>query len=140
MLYKTRDFLNKFILKLIWFVLFDSHTSHSFYNLGAKHQNCKLPPLTRERPAHTNPFFQSSNILKLPDIIKIDNCLLISIYVHNKLPSIFNKWLTFSSKIHRYESSSATKGHLKFQVLEKFLLEKIPSLTWLSKHGMIFKK
>ena len=138
MLYKTRDFLNKFILKLIYLALFDSHTNHSLYNLGTKNQYCKLPPLTREknsafifkeRPAHTNPFFQSSKILKLPDIIKIDNGLLISIYVHNKLPFIFNKWLTFSSNIHRCESFSATKGHLKFQVLEKFLLEKILSLT-----------
>ena len=57
--------------------------------------------------------FNNCNILKLFDRIKIANCLLISNYVHNKLPSIFNNWFTFSSCFYQYETPFATKGHFK---------------------------
>ena len=57
--------------------------------------------------------FNNYNILKLSDRIKIANCLLISNYVHNKLPSIFNNWFTFSSCFYQYETPFATKGHFK---------------------------
>ena len=37
----------------------------------------------------------------------------ISKYVHNKLPPIFYSWFIFSSTSHNYETSFATKSHLK---------------------------
>ena len=67
----------------------------------------------KERNAHTAPLFFKSKIVKLPDKIKIENCLFISKYVNNKLPPIFNSWFIFSSTFHNYETSSAAKGHLK---------------------------
>ena len=52
-------------------------------------------------------------IVKLPDKIKIENCLFISKYVNNKLPPIFNNWFIFSSTSPNYETSFAAKIHLK---------------------------
>ena len=67
----------------------------------------------KERRADTNPLFENSNIFKLADNIKIASCLLISYYVHNKLPYVFNNWFTFSSNFYQYGTSFATKVHLK---------------------------
>ena len=67
----------------------------------------------KERNAHSAPLFFKSKIVKLPDKIKIENCLFISNYVNNKLPPIFNSWFIFSSTCHNYETSFAAKGHLK---------------------------
>ena len=57
----------------------------------------------------------SSNqkMVKLHDKIKIENCLFISKYINNKLPSIFNSWFIFFSTYHNYETSFTTKGGLK---------------------------
>ena len=52
-------------------------------------------------------------LIKLLDKIKIENCLFISKYIHNKLPKIFDKWFLFSSNTHKYETSFAVKGCLK---------------------------
>ena len=52
-------------------------------------------------------------MVKLPDEIKIENCLFISKYVNNKLPLIFDSWFIFSSTSHNYETLFATKCHLK---------------------------
>ena len=52
-------------------------------------------------------------MVKLPDKIKIENCLFISKYVNNKLPQIFDSWFIFSSTSHNYETLFATKCHLK---------------------------
>ena len=67
----------------------------------------------KERNAHSAPLFFKSKIVKLPNMIKIENCLFISKYVNNKLPPIFNSWFIFSSTCHNYETSFAAKGHLK---------------------------
>ena len=67
----------------------------------------------KKRNAHTAPLFFKSKIVKLPDKIKIENCLFISKYVNNKLPPIFNSWFIFFSTFHNYETSFAAKGHLK---------------------------
>ena len=56
----------------------------------------------KERNAHSAPLFFKSKIVKLPNMIKIENCLFISKYVNNKLPPIFNSWFIFSSTFHNY--------------------------------------
>ena len=40
----------------------------------------------KERNTHTDSLFFNSKMVKLPDKIKIENCLSISKYVNNKLP------------------------------------------------------
>ena len=67
----------------------------------------------KDRNAHSTPLFIDSNIIKFPDKIKIENCLLINKYFHNKLPSTFNSWFNLSSNCHNYETSFSSKGNLK---------------------------
>ena len=123
MLYKVRDFVDAGILKSIYHALFESHIHYACIIWG---QNvCTINRLFilqkkalrlihfKERNAHTVPLFFRSKIMKLPDKIKIENCLFISKYVNNKLPPIFNSWFIFSSTCHNYETSFAAKGHLK---------------------------
>ena len=123
MLYKVRDFVDAGILKSIYHAIFESHIHYACIIWG---QNvCTINRLFilqkkalrlihfKERNAHTAPLFFRSKIVKLPDKIKIENCLFISKYVNNKLPPIFNSWFIFSSTFHNYETSFAAKGHLK---------------------------
>ena len=60
-----------------------------------------------------SPFVFKSNMVKLPDRLKIENYLFISKYMNSKLPPICNSWFIFSSTYHNYETSFATKGRLK---------------------------
>ena len=56
-------------------------------------------------------------MVRLPDKIKIENCLFITKYVTKKLPPIFNCWLIFSSTSHNYETSFKTKVHPKISTV-----------------------
>ena len=71
----------------------------------------------KETNAHSTPLFWNSNIMKLPDKIKVENCISISKYVNKKLPSNFDNWFTFSSTSHRYETSFADRDTLKVQAV-----------------------
>ena len=151
MLYKVRDFVNAGILKSIYHaLLFELHIHYACTIWG---QNvCTINQLFilqkkalrlihfKERNAHTAPLFFKSKIVKLPDKIKIENCLFISKYVKNKLTPIFNSWYIFSSICHNYETSLATKGYLKIPtVITTTYGNKEPLLAWPQKHGIILK-
>ena len=74
-------------------------------------------------------------MVKVLEKINVENSLFISKYVSNKLPSIFNSWFIFSSIYHNYETSFATKGHLKSPTdttttYDKGAFISIPTKTW----------
>ena len=74
-------------------------------------------------------------MVKVPEKINIENSLFISKYVSNKLPPIFNSWCILSSIYHNYETSFATKGHLKSPTdttttYGKVTFISIPLKTW----------
>ena len=62
----------------------------------------------KEHKANTAPLFFKAKKVKLPDKIKIENCLLISSYVNNKLPPIFNCSFIFFSNSNNYETTFVT--------------------------------
>ena len=115
MLYKVRDYVNAGIFKTIYHALFESHIHYACIIWGqCIHIQSALTLIHfKEHDAHTAPLFFKSKMVKLPDKIKIENCLFISKYVNNKLPPIFNSWFIFSSTSHHYETSLATRGPLK---------------------------
>ena len=47
---------------------------------------------------YTSPLYLRLNILKLPEKIFLENCLLISEATNNFLPSLFDDWFTFASE------------------------------------------
>ena len=110
MLYKVRDFVDAGILKSIYHALLDLHIHYACITWG---QNvCTINQLFilqkkalrlihfKERNAHTAPLFFKSKVVKLPNKIKIENCIFISKYVNNMLPPIFNSCFIFSSTCH----------------------------------------
>ena len=123
MLFKIRDNVNASTLKSIYYAIFESHINYACTVWGQNNytinrlfilQKKALRTLFyKDRNAHSNPLFLESGIIKLPDKVKIENCLLISKYVHNTLPSSFYSWFTFSSTSHRYETSFSSQGNLK---------------------------
>ena len=72
----------------------------------------------KERNTHIDSLFFNSKMVKLPDKIKIENCLSNSKYVNNKLPPIFNNCFTFTSTSHNYKTSF-TNNMVKDQYLIK---------------------
>ena len=93
MLFKVRDFVDAGISKSIYQALFELHIHYACIVWG---QNvCTINWLFmlqkkalklihfKERNAHTDPLSFKSKIVKLPDKIKIENCLFISKYVNN---------------------------------------------------------
>ena len=54
--------------------------------------------------AHTSPLFRDLNILKLPEKIAIENCLLINKYFNKCLHTIFKNRFTRSSDFHTYNT------------------------------------
>ena len=73
----------------------------------------------KERNAHSSPLFHHSKIVKIADKVKIENCLFMSKYTNNKLPSIFTNWFTFSSMSDIYQTSFASKGNLQIPTVQK---------------------
>ena len=52
-------------------------------------------------------------MIKLPDIISIENCSFVSKSSNIQLPEMYNNWLIFSADTHRYETSCSDKGMVK---------------------------
>ena len=59
--------------------------------------------------SHTSPLFKTISILKFQDKICLENILFAS---KSLSPRVFNKWISFYSDQHIYETSSSTQGNL----------------------------
>ena len=62
--------------------------------------------------SHTSPLFKQNFIFKFHDKTFLENILFVSNSLNNLSPSIFNRWFSFSSDQHNYETSSSTQGNL----------------------------
>lgn len=61
--------------------------------------------------------FLKLNLLKFEDEIHLENVLLISKHINNLLPPVFDKWFTFCSNIHNYETVLVNfSNHLPKQI------------------------
>ena len=120
MLYRARDFNNANILKSIYYA---SHINYSCsiwgQNISTINRLHILPKKAlrivgcKEHNAHPSHLFHYSNIFRVPDRDKIENCLFINKYTTSKLPSIFTDQFTFSSMSHNCQTSFASKGNLQ---------------------------
>ena len=127
MLYKVREFASTDTLRSIYYAIFDSYINYSNLVWDQNTNAIKCITILQKKPLrlmnfkprnfHTSPLYLRLNILKLPDKIFLENCLLISKAINNFLPSLFNDWFTFASETHRYETSSSTKGLLKIPTM-----------------------
>ena len=98
MLYKIKDFVNAYILKSIYYALFESHINYAciwgqIVNTVSRLYILQKKALRmtnfKENNAHSSPLFHYSKIIKIADKVKIKDCLFINKYSNNKLPSSF---------------------------------------------------
>ena len=123
MLFKLRDFVNPKILVSVYYALFESHLNyactvwgqniHTINRLFILQKKALRTLHYKQHNEHSTPLFLDAKIIKIPDKVKIENCLMISKYFHKKLPSTFDEWFMLSSNSHRYETSFASYGNLK---------------------------
>ena len=72
--------------------------------------------------ANANPLYKMFNILKLNDIIALQNCLFIQDFLSNKLPICFNSYFQSISDIHSINTKSSELGciHIPFFATTKY--------------------
>ena len=114
MLYRARDFNNANILKSIYYA---SHINYSCsiwgQNISTINRLHILPKKTRrivdckEHNAHPSHLFHYSNIFRVPDRDKIENCLFI------------NKYTT---SLHFHQCPTIVKHHLPLKEIFKSLM------------------
>ena len=99
LLFIIRNYVNKHILRTIYFSIFDSHISYANLIWGQNlHAVSRIVILQKKalrimnfqsRDSHSSLLFKSNRILKLEDKILIDNILFISKSFSNLLPPVF---------------------------------------------------
>ena len=109
-----RNYVNKHILRTIYFAIFDSHINYVNLiwgpNLNAVSRIIILQKKGlrimnfQSRDSHSIPLFKSNNILKREDKILIENIIFIHKSFNNLLPPIFKSWFIFCSDIHNYQT------------------------------------
>ena len=123
MLSKIRHFVNFNTLKSIYHAILESHLNYSL-TVWAQNANSikRLLVLQKKslrimhflkRNAHTSNLFKNLNILKLPDKVSLENCILICKYFNQFLPKSFENWLTLATASHTYSTRWSNKGCLK---------------------------
>ena len=122
LLYTIRNFVNRHILRTIYFAIFDTHLNYGNLiwgqNLNAVSRIVVLQNKAlrirnfHSRDSHSSPSFKSNHILKLEDKILIENTLFINKSLSNLLPPIFKNWFTFCSDVHNYQTVSSTSDKI----------------------------
>ena len=107
LLFKMREYVSLKILRSINVAIFNSYLSYCCLVWA---QNCNTIQQTvilqkkaariinfQPRNSHSSPLFKQGFILKLQDKICLENILFVSKSLNRLLPSVFNKWFSFSS-------------------------------------------
>ena len=103
MLNKIRHYVPKDELRSIYHAIFSSHMVYSCQVWGQNHSShmdkiCKLQNRAlriinfKDFNANPSPLYKKECILKLPDLIKTQNVLLVHDYLNNKLPKCFQDY------------------------------------------------
>ena len=138
LLFTIRNYVNKHILRTVYFAIFDSHINYANLIRGQNlHAVNRIVILQKKalrimnfqpRDSHSSPLFKSNHILKLEDKILIENILFINKSLNNLLPQIFKSWFTFCSDVHNYQTVSSTLTRYLNHLIELIFMEKIQFL------------
>ena len=118
LLFTIRNYVNKHILRTIYFAIFDSHINYTNLIWGQNlHAVNRIVILQKKalrimnfqsRDSHSSPLFKSNRILKLEDKVLKENILFINKSFNNLLPPVFKSSFTFCSDVHNYQTFSST--------------------------------
>ena len=81
-----------------------------------------------KRDAHTSNVFEHLNILKLPDKISLENCILICKYFNESLLKSFKNWFTLAATSHTLIPDGLTQVILKQLLIKRKYMEDIQSM------------
>ena len=120
LLSKIRHYFPKFLLRTIYFSIFNSHLIYTCQIWGQKESTIKKLSEIQDKAIRiisfkdknypTNEFYYNKKILKIADYIELLNCLFVkSILLNNHLP-IFENLLKKASAAHSYSTGHATKN------------------------------
>ena len=115
-----QHYVPKFILRTIYFSIFNLHLIYTCQIWGQKENTIKKLSEIQDIAIHiisfkdknypTNELYYNNKILKITDYIKLLNCLFVkSILSNNHLP-IFENVFKKASKTHSYSTRHATKN------------------------------
>ena len=120
LLSKIRHYFPKFLLRTIYFSIFNSHLIYTCQIWGQKESTIKKLSEIQDKPIRiisfkdknypTNELYCNKKILKIADYIELLNCLFVkSILLNNHLP-IFENLFKKASAAHSYSTGHATKN------------------------------
>ena len=110
----SKHYVPSEILLQIYYGQFYSHLTYGCQLWGmTDYLNSKI--LTQQKKAirilasadfhaHTNPLFSELKLLKLQDIVKLNNIIFVHNVLHNKAPIIFDNFFTFFKRQHNYNT------------------------------------
>ena len=114
LLFTIRNYVNKHILRTIYFAIFDSQINYAMGTKRGQNAVNRIVILQKKalrimnfqsKDSHSSPLFKSNHTLKLEDKILIENIVFINKSFNNLLPPIFKSWFTFCSDVHNYKQS-----------------------------------
>ena len=118
---KIRYYVTKDILVQLYYALVYPFLAYSLITWGNTYSTT-LKPLTilqkriariinfADFNAHSSPIFANLGILKLEDLIFLDNALFMHDYYSNQLPSVFSNFFKSVSEVHHYNTRLASKN------------------------------
>ena len=120
LLSRIRHYVPKFLLRTIYFSIFNSHLIYTCQVWGQKENTIKKLSAIQDKAIcmisfkdknyPTNELYYNNKILKITDYIKLLNCLFVkSILSKNHLP-MFENVFKKASKAHSYSTRHPTKN------------------------------
>ena len=120
LLAKIWHYIPKFLLRTIYFSIFNSHLIYTCQIWGQKENTIKKLSEIQDKAIRiisfkdknypTNELYYNNKILKIADYIKLLNCLFVkSILSNNHLP-IFKNLFKKANETHSYSTRHATKN------------------------------
>ena len=123
LLAKIRHYTPKFLLKGIYYSLFNSHLIYGCQVWGQKENESQILKtigalqdkairiinfLPNETPVQN--IYKNDKILKIKDYIKLQNILFVRDCLENELPKAFNQYFTKAGTDHNHSTRSRTKN------------------------------
>ena len=138
MLSIIRRFVNFNTLESIYRAILESHLNYSLTVWAQNSNSIKRLLVLQQKPlrimhflkrnAHTSNLFKKLNILKLPDKVFLENCILICKYFNQYLPKTFKNWFTLASASHIHNTRWSDSGCLKIPFIIRNYMEDIQSI------------
>ena len=123
MLSKARHYVPEKELISLYYAIFSSHMNYGcqIWGQNMHPQFAKIITLQKramriikfaDSEAHSDPLFKEMNVLRIQDLIKLQNCLFVHDFLNKKLPVCFDNYFETISDMHSKRTINSTLGCL----------------------------